>query len=122
MFSLTPALDGQEWPVQCCGCLILGKELVDETLLKCVEPAFMLPLLFAGVTPGQESVNANLAGMGICAHDPVRSIRMERVAATTAIVRMMHSVPLSTERASVQQVCILVAYMLKLNNVLYIYL
>jgi len=100
----------------------MGKELVFETVLKCVEPAFMLPLLFAGVTPGQEIVNANLAGMGICAHDPAPFTRMERDAATTVIVRMMLSVPLSTERASVQQVCISVAYVPKLNNVLYVYL
>jgi len=49
---------------------------------------------FAGVTPGQESVNASLAGMGICAHDPAPFTHMERDAVTTAIVRMMHSVPL----------------------------
>jgi len=82
-----------------------------------VEHAFMLPLLVAGVTPGQENVNASLAGMGLCAYDPAPFTRMERDAATTAIVRMMHNVPLSTERASVQQVCIS-AYMLKL----YVYL
>jgi len=82
----------------------------------------MLPLLFAGVTPGQENVNASPAGMGICAHDPAPFTHMERDAVTTAIVRMMRSVPLSTERASVQQVCITVAYMLKLNNALYVYL
>jgi hypothetical protein len=82
----------------------------------------MLPLLFAGVIPGQENVNANPAGMGICAHDPAPFTRMERDAVTTAIVRMMRSVPLSTEHASVQQVCITVAYMLKLNNALYVYL
>jgi len=98
------------WPVWCCGYFTLGKELVVETLLKCVEPAFMLPLLVAGVTPGQESVNASLAGMGLCAHDPAPFTRMERDAATTAIVRTMHNVPLSTERASVQQVRISVAY------------
>lgn len=55
------------------------------------------------VTPGQENVNASLAGMGLCAYDPAPFTRMERDAATTAIVRMMHNVPLSTERASVQQ-------------------
>ena len=93
-----------------------------ETVLKCVEPAFMLPLLFAGVTRGQEIVNASLAGMGLCAHDPALFTRMERDAATTAIVRMMRNVLLSMERASVQQVRISVAYLLKLNNVLYIYL
>jgi hypothetical protein len=81
----------------------------------------MLPLLFVGVTPGREIVNASLAGMGLCAHDRAPFTRMERDAATTAIVRMMRSVPPSTERASVQQVCISVAYMLKLNNVLYVY-
>jgi len=95
---------------------------VVETVLKCVEPAFMLPLLVAGVTPGQESVNASLAGMGLCAHDPAPFTRMARDAAITAIARMMHSVPLSTERASVLQVCISVAYRLKLNNALHVYL
>jgi len=55
------------------------------------------------VTPGQEIVNVSLAGMGICAQDPAPFTRMERDAATTAIARMMRSVPLSTERASVQQ-------------------
>ena len=87
-------------------------------VLKCVEPAFMLSLLFVGVTPGQEIVNVSLAGMGICAQDPAPFTRMERDAATTAIARMMRSVPLSTERASVQQVCISVACMLELNSVL----
>jgi len=55
------------------------------------------------VTPGQETVNASLAGMATYAHDPAHFTRMERVAAITAIVRMMHSVHLSTGRASVQQ-------------------
>lgn len=58
-----------------------------------------------GVTPGQESVNASLAGMGIYAHVPAHSTHMERVAATTATVRMMPSVHQSMERASVQLVC-----------------
>jgi hypothetical protein len=90
--------------------------------LKCVEPAFTLPLLAAGVTPGQVTVNASLAGTGTYAHGPAHFTRMERVAATTAIARMMRSVHLSTERASVQQVCSSVAYVLKLNNELYVYL
>ena len=92
------------------------------TVLKCVEPALCCCCLLAGVTPGQGIVNASLAGMARCAHDLAHFTRMERVAATTAIVRMMHSVHLSTGHASVQQVCSSVAYMLKLNNILYVYL
>jgi hypothetical protein len=82
----------------------------------------MLPLPVAGVTPGPETANASLAGMGTYARGPAHFTRMERVAATTAIARMMHSVHLSTERASVQQVCSSMAYVLKLNNELYVYL
>jgi hypothetical protein len=64
----------------------------------------MLPPFIAGVTPGQGNVDASLAGMGIYAHVPARSTRTGRVAATTAIVRMMPSVRQSMERASVQLV------------------
>jgi hypothetical protein len=66
---------------------------------------FMSPPCVAGVTPGQESVNASLAGMGRYAHVPAHSTHTERVAVTTAVVRMMPSVHQSMEHASVQQVC-----------------
>lgn len=66
--------------------------------------SFILPPCIVGVIPGQESVSASLAGMGRYAHVPAHSTHMERVAATTAVVRMMPSVHQSMEHASVQQV------------------
>ena len=46
----------------------------------------------AGVTPGQESVNAKQAGMVQYVHDHVHSTHMEKDAATCVTVRMMPSV------------------------------
>lgn len=83
--------------------VLLGLVLMDSLGQNACQYVSAMLITQTCVTPGQGIVNASLAGMGRCAHDLAHFTRMERVATTTAIVRMMHSVHLSTERASVQQ-------------------
>lgn len=98
-----------------------GLVLMDSLGPHAHQCASVLLIIQICVIPGQESVSASLAGMGRYAHVPAHSTHMERVAVTTAVVRMMPNVHQSMEHASVQQVtgaqtavsCVRVAHLVK---------